>query len=73
MYFRLAYTSGGMVVLTAEGVRRYVPAGPCRIGPHSTPRRSYTVRWQEMGIERSADITADDLSAYLQGCIVQYA
>jgi hypothetical protein len=73
MEFRLAYTSGGMVVVTREGAHRRVPAGACRIGPHSTPRRSCTVRWWEKGIEQSAEISAEDLSAYVLGCVVQYA
>ncbi len=71
--FRLAYTSGGMVVVTREGAQRRVPAGPCRIGPDSTPRRSRTVRWREQGTEQSAEVSAEDLSAYVLGCVVQYA
>jgi hypothetical protein len=70
---RLAYTSGGMVVVDAEGTRRRVPAGACRIGPHSTPRGVCNVRWQELGIEQSAQLSAEDLSTYLAGCVVQYA
>jgi len=73
MGFRLAYTSGAMVVVTGAGAPRRVPAGACRIGPHSTPRRSCTVRWLEKGIEHSAEISAEDLSAYVLGCVVQYA
>jgi hypothetical protein len=70
---RLAYTSGGMVVVTAEGTRRCVPAGECRIGPHPSARRLRTVRWRESGVEQSADVSAEDLSAYVLGCVVQYA
>lgn len=73
MGFRLAYTSGAMVVVTHEGGHRRVPAGECRIGPHSTPRRACTVRWRERGVEQSAEISAEDLSAYVLGCVVQYA
>jgi len=73
MGFRLAYTSGAMVVVTGEGGHRRVPPGECRIGPHSTPRRSCTVRWREKGIEHSAEVSAEDLSAYVLGCVVQYA
>jgi hypothetical protein len=73
MGFRLAYTSGAMVVVTREGGHRRVPAGECRIGPHSTPRRCCTVRWREKGIEQSAEVSAEDLSAYVLGCVVQYA
>lgn len=70
---RLAYTSGGMVVVTAEGTHRRVPAGACRIGPHPVARRLRMVRWQESGVEQSADVSAEDLSAYVLGCVVQYA
>jgi len=73
MGFRLAYTSGAMVVVTVEGAHRRVPAGECRIGPHSTPRRACTVRWREKGIDQSAEVSAEDLSAYVLGCVVQYA
>jgi hypothetical protein len=73
MEFRLAYTSGGMLVVTREGASGRVPAGACRIGPHSTPRRSCTIRWWERGIEQSAEIAAQDVSAYVLGCVVQYA
>jgi hypothetical protein len=73
MGFRLAYTSGGMVVVARDGAHRRVPAGACRIGPHSTPRRSCTVRWAEKGIEQSAEVSVEDLSAYLLCCVVQYA
>jgi hypothetical protein len=62
-----------MIVVTAAGVHRRVPAGACRIGPQSTPERVCTVRWQEQGIEQHAEVSAKDLSAYLRGCIVQYA
>jgi hypothetical protein len=61
-----------MVVVTAEGGRRRIPAGACRIGAHSA-RRSSTVSWWEKGIEHSAEVSAEDLSAYVLGCVVQYA
>jgi len=70
---RLAYTGGAMLVVGADGASRRVPAGACRIGPHSEPRRFCTVHWSEHGIEQSAQVSAEDLSAYLNGCIVQYA
>jgi hypothetical protein len=73
MSSRLAYTGGAMFVVTAAGVRRRVPAGACRIGPQSAPPRFCTVSWRENGIEQSAEVSAEDLSAYLQGCIVQFA
>ncbi|HTO48480.1 MAG TPA: hypothetical protein VML91_12655 [Burkholderiales bacterium] len=73
MTSRLAYTCGAMLVVTADGASRRVPAGACRIGPHSMPRRFCTVRWWEHGLEQSAHVSAEDLSAYLHGCIVQYA
>ena len=69
---RLAYTSGAMLVVTPAGERR-VPPGPCHIGPYSARRRLWTVRWQERGAERVAEVSADDLSTYLRGCLVQYA
>ena len=72
MTSRLAYTCGAMLVVTAEGASRRVPVGACRIGPLSASRFR-TVRWLENGVERSAQVSAEDLSAYLQGCIVQYA
>jgi hypothetical protein len=61
-----------MRVVTAEGASRRVPAGACRIGPFSGARFR-TVRWWEGGVEQSAQLSAEDLSAYLHGCIVQYA
>ena len=73
MTSRLAYTAGAMFVVTAEGVRRRVPAGACRIGAQSAPPRFCSVSWRENGIEQSAEVSAEDLSAYLQGCIVQFA
>ena len=71
--FRLAYTSGAMFVVTREGGRRRVPAGECRIGPPSAPRRARVVRWREKGVEHSAEIAAQDLLAYVRGCVVQFA
>lgn len=73
MTSRLAYSGGAMFVVTAAGVRRRVPAGACRIGPQSAPPRFCTVSWRENGIEQRAEVSAEDLSAYLQGCIVQFA
>lgn len=72
MTSRLAYTSGAMLVVTAHGASRRVPAGACRIGPLSASRFR-TVRWSDNGVEQSAQVSAEDLSAYLRGCIVQYA
>ena len=72
MTSRLAYTSGAMLVVTAEGASQRVPAGACRIGPLSASRFR-TVRWSDNGVEQSAQVSAEDLSAYLHGCIVQYA
>lgn len=69
---RLAYTSGAMLVVTAGGASQRVPAGACHIGPLSASRFR-TVRWSENGVERTAQMSAENLSAYLQGCIVQYA
>jgi hypothetical protein len=71
--FRLAYTSGAIVVVTRGGTQRRVPAGACRIAPHSAPRRFSTVRWWEKGIERHAEISAEDLPADVLGCVVRYA
>lgn len=72
MTSRLAYTSGAMHVVTAEGASRRVPAGVCRIGPRSASRFR-TVCWLENGVEQSAQVSVEDLFAYLHGCIVQYA
>jgi hypothetical protein len=73
MTSRVAYTSGAMFVVTAAGVRRRVPAGACRIGPHSAPGRFRPVSWRENGVEQSAEVSAEDLYEYLRGCIVQFA
>lgn len=73
MTSRSAYTGGAMFVVTAQGVRRRVPPGACRIGPQSAPPRFCAVSWRENGIEQSAEVSAEDRSAYLQGCIVQFA
>jgi hypothetical protein len=62
-----------MLVVTADGASRRVPAGACHIGPRSMPRRFCTVRWWDHGVEQSAQVSAEDLSAYLRGRIVQYA
>jgi hypothetical protein len=73
MAARLAYTSGAMLVVTPAGEHRRVPPGACHIGPYSTQQKLWTVRWHERGAERVAEVSADDLSTYLRGCIVQYA
>jgi hypothetical protein len=73
MQSRRAFTSGGMVVVTANGALSRVPAGECRIGGRSTDRRGCTVRWSEGGVERTGSVAAEDLSSYLVGAIVQYA
>jgi hypothetical protein len=69
---RLAYTSGAMLVVPAEGAIQRVPAGACRIGPLSASRFRM-VRWSVNGVQQSAQASAEDLSAYLRGCTVQYA
>jgi hypothetical protein len=62
-----------MFVITREGARYRVRAGPCRIGPHSSAQRTCAVHWEESGVQRSAEIAADELSGYVRGCVVQYA
>jgi hypothetical protein len=61
------------VVATAEGTSRRVPAGACSIGAHSAAWRCYTVRWSEGTIERTGEVSAEVLSAYLLSCVVQYS
>lgn len=73
MRSRLAYTSGGMVVVTATGTRWRVPAGECRVGMRAMDQRVCTVRWNEGGVERTGSVSTEDLSAYLSGAIIQYA
>jgi hypothetical protein len=70
---RLAYTAGGMVLVTGEGARRRIPAGACWIDRHSAAPDVCTVRWSEEGIHYSSQLSVDDLRAYVLGCIVQYA
>lgn len=70
---RLAFTSGGMQVQTAQGVERKVPAGPCYIVTPAVLAQPCTVRWDESGTTRTAIITQAALRSYLSGCIVQYA
>lgn len=70
---RLAFTSGGMQVRTAQGTERSVPAGPCYIMTPAALTQPCTVRWEEAGATRTAVITQEALRGYLSGCIVQYA
>jgi hypothetical protein len=72
MWSRLAYTSGGVVVASAKGRHSPIPAGACRIESRSAWDHC-TVSWWESGIEQSGQISAKDLSAYLLGCVIQYA
>ena len=70
---RLAYTAGGMVLSTAEGTRRRVPAGACRVDRQSAALDVCTVPWSESGMNYSALLSGEELRTYLVGCIVQYA
>jgi hypothetical protein len=69
---RLAYTSGAMLVVTAEGASRRVPAGACRSRPLSASRFR-TVRWSDNGVQQSAQVSVEDLSESLRGRLGQYA
>jgi hypothetical protein len=60
-------------VVTADGERRQVPAGPCWIGPRSRAAPAVVVRWREHGVECDAYLSHDDLTSYLVGCVLQYA
>jgi hypothetical protein len=73
MESRLAYTAGSMIVRTAEGTRRRVPAGACRIDRHSPMQTVCTIHWSERGADYSAQLSSKELRAYVLGCIVQYA
>ena len=73
MKSRLAYTAGGMVVLTGEGGRARIPAGACWIDGHYAETAFCTVRWSELGMEYSGRLSGVDLRAYVLGCILQYA
>ena len=73
METRRAYTAGSMRLLTDSGTWRRVPAGACSIDRYSATPDVRTVRWREMGIDYSAQLSADDLRAYVLGCIIQYA
>ena len=68
MTSRLAYTSGAMLVVTAEGASQRVPAGAYRIGPLSASRFR-TVCWSANGVQQSAQVSVEDLSEYLRGCL----
>mgnify|MGYP000981844559 CR=1 FL=1 len=64
----------GVVVtaLDASGARCTVPAGGCLIGAPQFPARRSTIHWESAGVEHTASVTAEDLAAYLRGCMVQY-
>jgi hypothetical protein len=70
---RLAYTAGGIVLAAGDGTRRQIPAGVCRIERYSAAPDVCSVHWSERGIDYSAQLSAEDLRAYVLGCIVQYA
>ncbi len=73
MESRRAYTAGSMVLITAPGTWRRVPAGACWIDRYSATDDVRTVRWSEKGIDYSAQLSGDDLRAHVLGCIIQYA
>lgn len=70
---RAAFTSGGMSVVSGDGLQRMVPAGPCSIGMPRTVGGCPSVSWRAGGVNHRAEVTAEDLAAYLRGCVVQYA
>ena len=59
--------------MTGDGARRRVPAGACWIDRQLATPDVCTVRWTEHASEYSAQVPAEDLRAYVLGCIVQYA
>jgi hypothetical protein len=73
MASRLAYTAGGVVLITADGSGRRMPAGACWIVDESASRDIYTVRWGESGGEQTARVSGEHLRTYLRGCMIQYA
>jgi len=70
---RRAYTAGSVVLLTDSGTWRRVPAGACWIDRYSAAPDVHTLRWSEQGIDYGAQLSGDDLRAYIRGCIIQYA
>jgi hypothetical protein len=61
-----------MVVMVGNGMRKQVPAGACIIDWHSERALACTIRWNELGVNCSGQISAEMLRAYLLGCVVQY-
>lgn len=72
MKTRLAYTAGGIVLLTG-GIRTRIPAGACWIDRHSAAPDFCTIRWSKLGTEYSAQLSREALRAYVLGCLLQYA
>lgn len=68
---RLAYTGG--IAVASDAGRTRVPAGACWIDRHVATPGICTIRWSELGIEYSVQLSSDELSSYVLGCIVQYA
>jgi hypothetical protein len=62
-----------MVLVIGPGTSRRVPAGVCWIDRYPAASRVRSVRWNEAGIDYSAQLSDDDLRAYVMGCIIQYA
>jgi hypothetical protein len=73
MESRLAYTAGSMVVVAGDGTRKQVPAGACIIDSHSERALAWRVRWSELGVDCSGQISAEAMRSYFLGCVVQYA
>ena len=73
MESRRAYTAGSIVLLADSGTWRRVPAGACWIDRYAAAPEVRTIRWSEKGIDYSAQLSDDDLRAYILGCIIQYA
>jgi hypothetical protein len=70
---RAACTSGGVVVVTGDGVSRRVPAGACWIRQRTSPQNLPIVGWTEKGIEYYAELLDDVFRWYLGGCMLQYS
>jgi hypothetical protein len=73
MESRHAYTAGSMVVMVGNGTHKQVPAGACIIDRHSGHALACTIRWSELGVDCSGQMSAAMLRACLLGCVIQYA
>ena len=70
---RDACSSGGVVVVTRDGMSRRVPAGTCWIRQRASPQNPPVVGWTEKGIEYHAELPDEVFRSYLSGCMLQYS